>query len=325
MRFLIIDKRKRIGDLSTPHYAVTRLVEELRKRHIEYNLAYFDEINFTVKEGKFSLTIQNKPLTDYTHIILRGHRTSYEFMLKKYVVNLCEQKSIKVQNSDFIKLSDFYDKLFYMKIMSENGIPHLDSGYTLDGKYYEKPELLNPIGFPMVYKHTEGANRIEKIDGENKNKKNVFLAKNVEELKALCEEHDKPSDTFINKPSKYFIQKYVDIGEDYRALVIGGKYIGGYKREATRNFITVSKGKYTPHDNPDTEFVELAEKTATLFKTDFCAMDIIYSDGKPYILEINMNPTFKALEIKIEGNKIDIAKLIIDDMMGTDPKSFQQT
>ncbi|MFH1547230.1 MAG: hypothetical protein ABIC57_01970 [bacterium] len=315
MKFLIVDKRKRVGDLTTPHYAVTRLVEELSSRHIECDLAYFDEIDFFVKEGKFDITIQNKPLTNYTHIILRGHRTKLEYMIKKYIVDVAEQNSIKVQNSEFMKVSTFYDKLFQMKYMSENNIAHLDSAYTLDGKYYEKPELIQNIGFPMVYKHVEGENRIERIEDEDKNKKNVFLANNIEELKSLCIEHDSPEETFINKPSQYFIQKYVDIGEDYRALVIGGKYVGGYKREATQNFITVSKGNYTPHDNPDPEFIKLTEETAALFKADFCAMDIIYSDGKPYILEINMNPTFKAMETKVDGKPVDIAKLIIEQML----------
>lgn len=315
MKFLIVDKRKRIGDLTTPHYAVTRLLEELKTRSIECDLANFDDINFFVKEGKFGITIKNNPLTNYTHIILRGHRTKYEYMMKKYIVDFAEQNSIKVQNSEFIKVSNFYDKLFQMKLMSENNIPHLDSAYTLDGKYYEKPELLQLIGFPMVYKHTEGENRIEKVGDEDKNKKNVFLANNIEELKALCLEHDNPEETFINKPAQYFIQKYANIGEDYRAIVIGGKYIGGFKREATQNFITVSKGNYTPHNNPDPEFVAIAEKTAALFKADFCAMDIIYDNGKPYILEINMNPTFKAQETKVEGADVDIAKLIIDQMV----------
>lgn len=316
MKFLIIDKRKRVGELDSPHYAVTRLSEELRKRDIEFETGYFDELDFIVDKGKFEVLFRNRPLTECTHIIMRGHRTQYEYMMKRYVVDYCLQKSIRVQNSDFIKEVPFYDKLFQMKKMSENSIPYLPSAYTLDGRYFEKPELLQTIGFPMIYKHTEGEYRTEVIDGEDKMKKNVFLAKDVKELEALCKEHDNIEDEFLLEPSHYFIQKFVDIGEDYRALMIGGEYIGGWKRVATRNFLTVSKGEYSNYSEPSDEFMKLANDVTTLFRADYCAIDIIYSDGKPYVLEINMNPGFKAFETKIEGLQVDVAKRIIDQMIG---------
>jgi glutathione synthase/RimK-type ligase-like ATP-grasp enzyme len=315
MKFLIIDKRKRVGDLNTPHYAVTRLSDELRKRNIEFETGFFDELDFIVSKGKFHISFKNNLLDSYTHIIMRGHRTQYEYMMKRYVVEYCLQKSIKVQNADFINMVPFYDKLFQMKTMSENSVPYLPSAYTLDGRYFEKPELLATIGFPMIYKHTEGEYRTEIIDGEEKTKKNVFLAKNTEDLKRLYKERDNPEQTFLTQPSKYFIQKYVNIGEDYRALMIGGEYIGGWKRVATRNFLTVSKGEYSNYDNPTPKFMELAKSVNTLFQADYCAIDIIYSDEEPYVLEINMNPGFKAFETKIEGLNVDVAKAIIDQML----------
>lgn len=315
MKFLIIDKRKRVGDLTTPHYAVTRLCEELKKRKIECETGYFDELDFVVTKGEFRVLFRNDPLEKYTHIIMRGHRTQYEYMMKRYVIEYAEQKSIKVQNSDFIKLVPFYDKLFQMKIMSENSIPYLPSAYTLDGKYFEKPELIETIGFPMIYKHTEGEYRTEIIDGEEKTKKNVFLAHDINDLRKFYEERDNPEATFLTHPSKYFIQKYVDIGEDYRALMIGGEYFGGWKRVATRNFLTVSKGQYINYPDPSPEFLKIAKDVTGLFRADYCAIDIIYSDKKPYVLEINMSPGFKAFETKIEDLQVDVAKGIIDQMI----------
>ena len=45
------------------------------------------------------------------------------------------------------------------------------------------------------------------------------------------------------------------------------------------------------------------------------AIDVIYKDNKPYVLEVNMNPGFKAYEKKIEPKDgyeiINIAKEMI--------------
>ncbi|MEA3357502.1 MAG: hypothetical protein U9Q67_03640 [Patescibacteria group bacterium] len=316
MKFLIVDKRKRVGDLTKPHYAVQRLQETLDKKKVSHDFCHFDEITLHVENNKFIIRGKGIELEKYTHIIFRGHRSHYEYMLKVLVAKYAKEKDIRVQNSEFVTLLPYYNKLSQMEVMAQNNIPYIDSYYSVDGKYDEKEKEIAKLGFPLIYKHTEGAYRIEMIDGEEKLKKNIFLINNMQELKKEIEQRDKPEKTFLGKDSLFFVQKYVDIGEDYRAIMLGGKYLSGWKRIATTGFLTVSKGEYSLHDKPEKDFLKLSEKVATLFRADYCAIDIIYVDKKPYILEINMEPGFKAFETKIEGCNVDMAEAIINNLTG---------
>ncbi len=315
MHFLIIDIRKRVGDVDTPHYAVARIIEELKRRAIPYETCHYDDLSLSVHNKNFSITAKGKDLTEFSHIIIRGHRTDYEYMLKQHIVTCARKNGIIVQNANFIARAPHYTKTIQMQMLSDAGIPFIDSYYTIDGRYWEKKEIVEELGFPLIYKHTEGEYRLEIIDGVEKTKKNIYLVNNIEELAKECKLRDEPEDSFLTKASKFFIQRFVDTGADYRAMVIGGSYKGGWKRVATRNFLTVSKGEYTLLTHPDAAFQECAEKTAAVFEADYCAVDIIYVENTPYVLEINMNPGFKAFEQKVAGNTLNVAKEIVDAML----------
>ncbi len=306
MKFLIVDKSKRAGEPEEPRTAVKRLQEELDLRKISHDFCEFKDISIETQGENFTLRANGIDLKEYTHVILRGHRVN-EYKLKQYIAMYGKKNNIHVQNADFILAMPHYNKLFQMVQMTQNGIPYLDSFYTPDGQYHKHVEALNRIGFPLIYKHTDGEYRIEEINGQPKLKKNVFLINNLEELEKQC--------TQRNDPELYFIQRFASIGEDYRAMYIGGKFYGGFKRAATQNFITVSHGEYTAYDQPSPEFLEICNKTASLFKAEYCAIDVIYENGKPYVLEINMSPGFKAFETKIEGKKYNVAGAIIDSMI----------
>jgi len=76
MRYLIIDKRQRItGKIST---ASRRLIQELEKKNYSYDFAYNDELEFILKNGDLTIKAAGKDITEYSHIIFRGHCLSNE-------------------------------------------------------------------------------------------------------------------------------------------------------------------------------------------------------------------------------------------------------
>lgn len=315
MYFLIIDINKRIGTKTVPQYVVQRLSDELKKRNIPCDVCGYQDIVCSLEGGTYHIHARGKPLETYTHIIMRGHRTPYEYMLKQYIVDYAKHHGITVQNAAFIKKWPHYNKLLQMAFFSSARLPYPDSAYCIDGRYWEKKELLNRIGFPLIYKHIEGEYKVEIIDGKEKLKKNVYLVKDLTELEKVSNTYDHIEAEFIDRPSRFFIQKFLTAGSDYRAIMIGGTYVGGWKRTAGSNFITVSKGsEYTLCDHPEPSLKELAERTATLLEADYCAIDIMYEGEKPYILEVNMNPGFKAFETKVAGADIDMSSLIINNL-----------
>lgn len=109
MRYLIIDKRQRItGKIST---SSKRLIQELEKKDYSYDFAYNDELEFILKDGDLTIKAGGKDITEYSHIIFRGHSLSDEkgYHFKRYIIEYIDlynsknpEKRILVQNAQAI-------------------------------------------------------------------------------------------------------------------------------------------------------------------------------------------------------------------------------
>ncbi|KUK67471.1 MAG: seg [candidate division WS6 bacterium 36_33] len=307
MRYLIIDKRQRItGKTST---ASKRLIQELEKKDYSYDLAYSNELEFILKDGNLTIKASGKNITEYSHIIFRGHSLSNEkeYHFKRYIIDYIDiynsknpKKRILVQNAQAIKNLPYYNKIATALFCVKNNFPYFDTYFRTDGDYLQDRDILNE--YPLIMKDYTGENRIEKIEGKEKIKKNVFKIGSKDEYKNLGD-----IDT-----THMFLQQFSPSEEDYRIFVKLGNVIGGWKRKAKGSFMTVKKGDYEMYNNPNPEIKEIAERFATLIQADFIAVDFMYINDKPYIQEISFHPGFKAYETKItEGNPTNIAEAII--------------
>ena len=304
MRYLIIDKRPRIGEKEIPT-ASERIIEELKKKNIEYDFIFNDQLEFIFQDGKMKIMADNNPITEYSHILFRGHslENEKEYHYKRYIIDFVDEynkenppKKILVQNADAIKNLPYYNKIAIAQFCAKNNIPYFNSYFKTDGNYLTKREVLNT--FPLIIKEYTGANRIEMKEGKEVIKKNVFKIDREDDLK----EKD-----YRN----FFIQEFSDTGEDYRIFVKLGKVIGGWKRIANDSFMTVSKGIYEMYNQPDREMKEMAERVASLLNADFIAVDFMYINSKLAVQEFSFHPGFKAYETKIDGTPVNIAEAIV--------------
>lgn len=312
MRYLIIDKRQRV---KTPHKdnistASVRLTEELNKKGIDHTLTFFDELEFLFLNGETEIFAKGEDIRKYTHILFRGHdlHNELQYHFKRYIVDFIDQhnidnpeKRILVQNSETIKKLPYYNKIELALFCSKHKIPYFNTYFRADGNYLSHREFLN--AFPLIMKDYSGKNRLELIDGEMKIKKNVFKIINEDGYR---QESIKDLDH-----SRMFIQEFSPSKMDMRIFVKMGKVIGGWKREATDGFMTVSGGKYTMYNEPEPPIKELSENVAHLLEADFIAIDIMMYKNKPLLQEISLHPGFKAYETKIPGKPINIAEEII--------------
>ncbi len=307
MRYLIIDKRQRItGKIP---YASKRLIEELEKKDSPCDFAYNDELEFILKDGTLTIKATGVDITEYTHIIFRGHSLSdeKEYHFKRYIVDYIDlynsknpKRKIFVQNAQAIKNLPYYNKIALALFCVKNNLPYFDTYFRTDGDYLQDRDILN--NYPLIIKGYTGENRIKNIKGKERIKKNVFKIDSKEEYKNLNN-----IDT-----SNMFLQEFSPAGEDYRVFVKLGKVIGGWKRKAKGSFMTVSKGEYEMYNEPNPEMKEIAERFAILIEEDFIAVDFMYIDNKPYIQEMSFHPGFKAYETKIvDGKPVNIAEAII--------------
>ncbi len=312
MKYLIIDKRQRVevktmGDIPT---GSARLLEELEKKNIEYDFIYNDQLEFVYQDGKTTILASGKDILTYSHIIFRGHtlHLDKEYHFKRYIIDHIDNynsqmpdRKIFVQNSEAIKRFPYYNKIEIAQLCSQNNLPYFNTYYRTDGDYTQKREYLNQ--YPVIIKEYTGANRVERIDGVEKIKKNVFKIEKDEDYKqeGLVEQD----------LTNFFIQEFSDAGEDYRIFVKLGKVIAGWKRKATSGFMTVNKGEYEMYNEPNEEIKDIAEKMASVLDADFMAVDFMYINNKPHIQEISFHPGYKAYETKIEGTPVNIAEAII--------------
>lgn len=312
MKYLIIDKRQRVevatmGDIPT---GSARLIEELKKKELEYDFVYNDELEFLFLDGNTEIKAKGKDIKEYTHIIFRGHSldSDKEYHFKRYIIDYIDQynkensgEKILVQNSEAIKKFPYYNKIAIAMLCSKHNIPYFNTYFKTDGNYKAERSMLRE--YPLIIKEYNGVNRVEIIDGKEKIKKNVFKLEKIDDFK---QEGLDGQDL-----SNFFIQEFSNKGEDYRIFVRLGKVIAGWKRKASDGFMTVSKGIYEMYNEPNKEIKDLAEKVASILDADFMAVDFMYIGDKPYVQEISFHPGYKAYETKIEGEPVNIAEAII--------------
>lgn len=304
MKYLIIDKRQRVsvetmGEIPT---GSARIIEELKKKNIDSDFIYNDQLEFIFNEGSFKILADGTDLDQYTHIIFRGHRldNEKEYHFKRYIVEYAEQSDSKilVQNAEAIKRFPYYNKIAIAILCAKNNLPHFNTYYKTNGEYTAHRDILNE--YPLILKEYSGKNRVENIDGNEKIKKNVYKIDNIEDL----------NNSDIENMKDFFIQEFSNDAQDYRVFVKLGKVIGGWKRKASEGFMTVNKGIYEMYNKPEQEVRDIAEKIASILDADFLAVDFMNIDGKPQIQEISLHPGYKAYETKIEGEPINIAEAI---------------
>jgi len=305
--YLIIDKKQRLtGKIST---ASRRLIEEIEKKGDNSDFIYHSQLQFLFKDGNVAIKAGEKDIKEYTHIIFRGHSldNEKEYHFKRYIVDYTDlhnlhnpTERIFVQNSEAIKNFPYYNKIATAMLCAQHNLPYFDTYYRADGEYLQDREILK--SYPLILKEYTGANNVKTIGGRKKIKKNVFKIEKGQDLDKLEDQN----------PEDFFLQEFSDTGEDYRIFVGLGKVIGGWKRKATKGFMTVRKGEYEMYNKPEQEIVEIAEKFANILAADFIAVDIMYINDKPHIQEISLHPGFKAYETKItEGKPVNIAEAII--------------
>lgn len=313
MRYLILDKKQRVETEKKYSFVLTRLMEELDLMNIAHTVAYNDEIEIAFVDGKTTITVQGENIENFTHIFFRGMRLDkqIEYETRRIIVDYIEQyngnnpdKKIRIQNSESIKLTHYYDKIYITYLCVQNDIPITNTLYRASGRYSVEH---TSFPYPMIVKQYAGENDLRLIDGKEKIKKNVFLVNNEAEFQQEFLK-DKKLDEYIS-------QEFLDSGEDFRVFVKGGEAFAGFSRKATKNFITVNGGEYSKLDlNERSDLKEFALKVAKVFKADFMAVDMMMKGDTPVLQEISFNPGFKAFETKSDGEFVNIAKAILESI-----------
>ena len=103
----------------------------------------------------------------------------------------------------------------------------------------------------------------------------------------------------------YYVQEYLPHeGVDYRLFVIGGRMSGAMRRRSSNWRTNIACGGQAEPFQPPDSFCRLALDASALLGADYLGVDILSSDGKPYVLEANGIPGWLGLQTVV---KYDIA------------------
>ncbi|MFW5964167.1 MAG: ATP-grasp domain-containing protein [Natronomonas sp.] len=99
----------------------------------------------------------------------------------------------------------------------------------------------------------------------------------------------------------FLVQEYLPEARDYRAMVVGGEYVGAVERRLPAAERRAGRWKHNVHRGAVAEGVELpkrhrklAENAAKALDIDWLGVDILVSDGRAVVNETNARPTVDA-------------------------------
>jgi ribosomal protein S6--L-glutamate ligase len=265
-------------------------IREGKKLGCKIKTASFSELEYRTGKGNPVLNIGGDDLASFSLIYIRlvGKRFEDVALLADYA----RQKKIIIvdriyEKSLYIRLP--LAKSLETKLLVQAGVPVPKSYFANLTKIKENgPEI---FGFPFVIKGTVG-----------KQGHAVWSPRNESELEELVEElHDYQKE----KGGRFLAQEFIKASQRNRVLVIGGKAVAAITRPTRwrKRFTEKIGGRYpegrkegllpVPKDD-----AKLAIAAAKALSIDIAGVDIIREDatGKPYILEVNSAPRWKAIK-----------------------------
>ena len=265
---------------SEPSYETKRLIECFNDDNIECFYVHPNNVDiFIDKDDRKSVLVDNEYTTIPDFVIPRvGSATTY---YQKAVFRHLERMGVLfINNSDSI--DNVKDKLYTMQILAQNNIPHPKTMLVrnpIDVEYVEKR-----IGFPIVVKSLSGTHG-----------KGVYLAENKRNFTQLMDMMEQLNDRF-----NIILQEFVkdSHGKDIRIIVVGGKVIGGMKRESTDGDFraNITRGGGAKPIEVDEQMEYLALESTRLLGLDIGGVDLLYDNGGYKICEINSSPGFNGME-----------------------------
>ncbi len=150
---------------------------------------------------------------------------------------------------------------------------------------------LNKYEFPFILKWIYGFKA-----------KNVFLIKNWEQFKKPLPVHPK---------KEWMIQEFIPADYEYKVITVGSISLPVILR------FEINKKIYRPdfkkikviHASGEPYIVKLAEKASKILKRELAKVDILESNGKFYILEVNRWPGLKSFE---QLTKYNVAREFVE-------------
>lgn len=279
---------------SNPHaYAPRRFAEEARKKGFSAATFGYQEVDlYFASKGERKVFLKGKKITEpFWGAIFRSSRNPHHIFTPQrdcLLETFLQQKTI-VLNQTIYQKWPILDKITEHLVLSQNKLPLATSWI-----FGSSSRLKEKIKLPAVLKFYQGSHGSR-----------VFKVESSRELKKILAYF--PAENLL-------VQEILPEGEDLRVIVLGEKALGAMKKKAAPGkFVTnySAGGSVSPYNLDNDQLAKaLAEKTAQIFKADFCGIDLMKDDkGGWRVLEANTDCQFEGFE---KATGINVAQKVIE-------------
>jgi len=209
------------------------------------------------------------------------------------LLRVAEAKGVRVF-SPALSMLRLIDRLSCTTTMANAGIPMPPTSITEDiGQAEAAVQQYGSAVFkPLFSTKARGMIVVDADDTE---------AERIEQIKAFHQ----------HNPMMY-IQKKMELpGQDLGLVFLGGEYLGAYARVSegsSWNTTILHGGRYAAAE-PDTGWIEIAQRAQGLFNMDYTTVDMAETEDGPVVFEVSAFGGFRGAK---EGLGINIAERYID-------------
>lgn len=280
MKLLIVGKEE--------YYSTTRIVEEAHKAGYMADVIAMQGLRFEVGETGMAVYAGNKNVSEeYDTLFLMKFYPYFSEALM--LAEWAKMQGMHVLDRTFAEDNYVKSKLYDSWKLAEEGLPVPDSLQAMSME--EAGKSFEDLAWPAVAKGVHGSQG-----------KWVFKVDTIHEAKKQLKG---------GRSGIFIFQEFLEIEEEYRVIVVGGKTIGAMKKHAMLGDFrrNLALGSDAESVELPVAYREMCEKAAEVLKCEFAGVDLVIACGKPYILEVNRRPQFKGFE-RVTG--LNVAKLFVD-------------
>lgn len=273
------------------------------KNNKQVILARFSDLYFDIDQGRISVEIENMSIRDFDLVYFRRTGDKFSVIAATLAISL-KELGIKFIDSTWEDIGPLGSKFTSLVRLAKAGLPIFPTIYiwqTNIDKYQKK--IIKKFGLPLVAKELS-----------MQRGKGVFLIKSKADFKKL------PFTDKKGKDNQYMFQKYIEIKDEYRVLVLGEKArvwerkIITEKGEFRHNIALGANEEFLPINKIPDSIAEIAAKAADTLNIQIAGVDIAIGKGtnKAYLVEVNRGPGV-TYDTNISPEIDEIAKFLGED------------
>lgn len=244
-------------------------------------LARFTDLYFEIDLKNISIFVNKIPITDFDLVYVR--RAGDKFSVVAATLAQClTSKGIKFIDSTWGEIGPLGSKFTSLVKLAMAGLPIFHTIYVTYPRISDfKKNIARSLGLPLVAKEVS-----------------TQRGKGVHKITSMADFGKLPAVDSEGRTNQFLFQKFTEIKEEYRLLVLGNRVRVWEKKTVTdptefrHNIALGAKEEFLDIKDIPKEFEDVAVKSAQALRLEVAGVDIAVErkTGKIFLIEVNRGP-----------------------------------